>query len=860
MKYFINRQALIVLVLTMILAGLSVYGRAINHESHEKILRISHDVAEDDSRLNQNVLMTRLGLVRHYDDLNQDIRQVKEAFVELEAVLLQVYTKMPDNMATQFQTMKDSFEEKSEYLEKFKSANSVLRNSLMYFTLETTRLTGKLQGNESETRLIKDLGMLSIRMMQYYRNPEKESKQLLEEALDVMGSGRLAEKYSTDIKNIVSHGRLVSSQIERTDMYMRRFMDNPVARDLSNIINVYFDYHEAASARSQKSRWLTSIVALLLVFYLIYLFARLRFNANQLFIANNRIAEEKELAEITLGSIADGVITTDSQGNIKYMNPIAEHLTGWQIQDATGLAVMEVFHAVDINSKSLIDDPIRECLATNQIIFNENEYILFSKKGIENIIRLRVAPIRDEDQNVHGAVMVFHDVSETHQLIQHISHQARHDALTGLFNRREFEKQLQEIIRQSEEENIEHAMCFLDLDQFKIVNDTCGHIAGDELLKQLSRLLHDKIRSSDTLARLGGDEFGVLLHSCSLERAIGVADLFREAIQHYRFSWMNNTFDIGVSIGLVPITANSGDMTSIMSKADVACYAAKDLGRNRVHVYMESDLDVQKRHSEMHTAATINKAIEEKRFELHCQLVRPIKNTVSNIEHYEMLVRMITEDGELLPPGSFIPAAERYNLMTAIDKWVIQESFEILEQLNNSPLRSNLTHEFSINLSGTSIGDVGLKSYILDMVDKYHIQPGWVCFEITETSAVANLNSAMDLIADLKQQGFRFSLDDFGTGMSSFTYLKTLKVDFLKIDGSFVLDIADDPVDYAMVESINHIGHVMGMATIAEFVESEAILDQLQILGVDYVQGYAIEVPKRACLLLESFQINSEVS
>lgn len=860
MMYFISRQALIVLILVLVLAGLSIYGRNTDHELHEKVLHLSHNLIEDEARLNQNVLMTRLGVLRQYDDLNKDLADMQAAYEELLRVLAQVYTDIPDDAVTLLQAMKDSLKVKDEQLEKFKSANAILRNSLMYFTLGTSTFTDKIRDGQGNEVLTRQFGMLSIRMMQYYRNPDNETKGLLDEALHELTNSRHKKQYTAEISNILVHGRLVSQQLEQTDIYLNRLLDSLIANELYKVVNTYLIHHEQASARSQKSRWLTSIVALLLVFYLLYLVSRLRRSTHQLVLANTRIVEEKELAEITLGSIADGVITTDSQGKIKYMNPIAEHLTGQRMQDAIGLKVMEAFRAVDIKNKAPIADPIQQCLTTNQIIFNEDEYILFGRKNVENIIRLRVAPIRDEKQNVHGAVMVFHDVSETHQLIQHISHQARHDALTGLFNRREFEKQLQDIIQQSEEEHAEHAICFLDLDQFKIVNDTCGHVAGDELLKQLSRLLQDKIRVSDTLARLGGDEFGILLHSCSLDKAIGIAELFRETIQNYRFSWLSNTFDVGVSIGLVPIYAGSGDIISIMSKADVACYAAKDLGRNRVHVYMESDVDVQKRHSEMHTAATINKAIEEKRFEIHCQLIRPVKNDISNVAHYEMLVRMISETGELLPPGSFIPAAERYNLMTVIDKWVIKESFALLEKLNNAISLKNFTYEFSINLSGTSIGDVGLKNYILEMVQQYNIQPGWVCFEITETSAVANLNSAVDLIADLKQVGFRFSLDDFGSGMSSFTYLKTLDVDFLKIDGSFVLDINDDPVDYAMVESINHIGHVMGMATIAEFVENEAILDKLQHLGVDYVQGYAIEVPRRADLLLTDLQTRAEVS
>jgi diguanylate cyclase (GGDEF)-like protein len=416
---------------------------------------------------------------------------------------------------------------------------------------------------------------------------------------------------------------------------------------------------------------------------------------------------------------------------------------------------------------------------------------------------------------------------------------ASHDALTGLVNRREFERRTERLLLTVKRDKDRHALCFMDLDQFKVVNDTCGHTAGDEMLRQLSSALQSVVRKRDTLARLGGDEFGVLMEHCSLDDAHRVATTLQKAIQDYQFAWEEHSFKVGVSIGLVPITESTSNLTLLLRDADVACYMAKDKGRNRIHVYHAEDVESTRRHGEMQWVTRLSHALEEDRFCLYVQAIVPLD--ASDDTHYEFLLRMIDETGEIIPPGAFLPAAERYNLITKIDHWVIEKSISLLA---DNPAFLNQVNFCSINLSGQSLTDPEILKFIVSLLKKSEIQGEKLCFEITETAAISNLNMAMKFISTLKNLGCRFALDDFGSGLSSFAYLKNLPVDYLKIDGMFVKDMVDDPIDHAMVKSINEIGHVMGMKTIAEFVENDVIKGMLKEIGVNYAQGYGIGKPQ----------------
>lgn len=423
---------------------------------------------------------------------------------------------------------------------------------------------------------------------------------------------------------------------------------------------------------------------------------------------------------------------------------------------------------------------------------------------------------------------------------------ARHDPLTGLVNRREFEIRLQRALFSAHRDHVEHALMYMDLDQFKLVNDTCGHIAGDELLRQVTWQLQQQMRGGDTLARLGGDEFGVLLERCSGYHTLQVANKLKSVIQDFRFVWEDKFFTLGVSIGLVPVTETSQSVSEVLSLADAACYAAKESGRNRVHEYRPGDQNLVMAQNEMQWASRINEALEHGLFMLYKQAIVPVdaaklKSPDAAPVHFEILVRMRGSNNEVLPPGSFLPAAERYNLMPAVDRWVIRNLFAWLAA---HPEKQGDDHMYAINLSGLSLGDDDFEGFVFGQFEQHHIRPQLICFEITETVAVTNLTKTIGFIDKFKAIGCRFSLDDFGSGFSSYGYLKNLPVDYLKIDGLFVVDIVQDEIDFAMVESINRIGHVMGKQTIAEFVENEQIRERLKALGVDYAQGYGIAMPE----------------
>lgn len=554
----------------------------------------------------------------------------------------------------------------------------------------------------------------------------------------------------------------------------------------------------------------------------------------------NLLFREKELAEVTLHSIGDAVITTDSEARVEYLNPIAEQYTGWGTIEARGRPLREIFNIVTGFTREPCQNPIERCLHEKRVVGLGDNTVLIHRNGREYAIEDSAAPIHDSSGNIVGAVMVFYDVSAGESHSHLLAHYATHDALTGLANRREFERRLTDMLARAHGENEQHALCYMDLDQFKVVNDTCGHVVGDKLLRQLTYLLEQHIRDSDTLARIGGDEFGLLLENCPLERAHYIAENIRKVVRKFRFVWEDKTFELGCSIGLVPITAESISPADLLSEADAACYAAKDNGRNRVQIFEPGNIELARRHGEMQWITRLNQALDEDRLLLYVQDIVPLDNDMPM--HREILLRLEDEDGRIIPPGSFIPAAERYGLMATIDRWVIGQSFRWLQHRLKQASDKTI---YNINLSGVSVSDKNrLLDYIHEQQELYEIPSQRICFELTETAAVQNLAQAADLIVALKAEGFRFALDDFGSGLSSFMYLKTMPVDYLKINGSFVRDMEHNQVDHAMVQSINSIGHVMELKTIAEFVENENIMKLLREIGIDYAQGFGISMPR----------------
>ena len=557
--------------------------------------------------------------------------------------------------------------------------------------------------------------------------------------------------------------------------------------------------------------------------------------------AEAALRAEKERALVTLESIGDGVIVTDAAGYIEYLNPVAEQLTGWESKAALARPLTEIFHVVDEDTRHLIDDPVRACLRGRSTYRIPGHPILLEAgNDSEHSIEANAAPILDDQRRVTGTVMVFHDVTELRGLARDMSYQASHDMLTGLVNRREFEIRTVQAIETAQREGVQHALCYLDLDQFKVVNDTSGHIAGDELLKQLANVLQARIRESDTLARLGGDEFGVLLEACPLSKAKEIAEELRSVIKAQRFEWQGRSFEIGVSIGLVAITPDSGGLADVLSAADAACYVAKEQGRNRTHVFDAEDSALVQHHSHMQWVQRLQKAIEDNSFELYCQRVQGLADKATRVHYNEILLRMTEAGEEMVAPGFFIPAAERYHLMPAIDRWVVHESLQRLSEKKSWQAGEC----YAINLSGQSLGDETFLEFVSAELDNAGVAAERICFEITETAAVANLRSAQRFIATLRKRGCVFALDDFGSGLSSFAYLKRLPVDYLKIDGRFVKDMLTDPIDHAMVESINQLGHIVGVQTIAESVENGTILERLGHLSVDYAQGFHIHRPE----------------
>lgn len=549
---------------------------------------------------------------------------------------------------------------------------------------------------------------------------------------------------------------------------------------------------------------------------------------------------EKERAEVTLHAITDAVITTDAEGRIEYMNPVAAHLSGLTAREAKGRACADVFRIVAEASGDAAEDVVAQVLNTHRPVSSRTGAALLREDRLISVEQ-SAALLRNVENAVIGAVLVLRDVSESRDMALQLMHQASHDALTELINRHEFERRLQTAI-ESAGRHEQHTLCYMDLDQFKVVNDTCGHLAGDELLKQVASMIRMTVRSVDTVARLGGDEFGLLLHCCPADQGRRIAEQVLRTLRDYRFIWAGHSFSIGASIGVVTITDESGSVMDVLRAADAACYAAKDGGRGRLHVFQADDHLLAQRRGEMQWIVRLTKALDEDGFCLFYQPIMPLQGTATGKHHFEVLLRMHGPAGTLIPPGAFIPAAERYGLMARLDRWVIEHTFEALSNVFGAYIRDELS-TCAINLSGASWSDDRLPEFILSEAHKYAIPPAVVCFEITETAAISNLARAASFIRQLKAKGFRFSLDDFGSGVSSFGYLKQLPVDCLKIDGGFVKNMINDRIDLAMVATINEIGHIMGIETVAEFVETDEILNQLRAMGVDNAQGYAISKP-----------------
>lgn len=626
----------------------------------------------------------------------------------------------------------------------------------------------------------------------------------------------------------------VREEILRHDLLRQRTMLG-LLDEMVELERVESERATAQAAREYNSAYLAMVLLTAIIIASGFLIAAYVIYRTRL--VEQALAREKEHAEITLHSVGDAVIAADELGNVNYLNPAAEQMTGWRNAEARGQPLRNIYHIINETTRKPLEHPAMMGVLDTPIAGLDKHTLLVSRSGRELAIEDNAAPIRNSEGGDIGAILVFRDVTEQRQMQKQLSWQASHDPLTGLANRREFEVLLERLISSAREQDKRHALLYLDLDQFKVINDTCGHVAGDELLRQIAGLMKPLIRDSDTLTRLGGDEFGILLEGCYIQQAEQIGHKVLEALEDFRFVWQDKTFRVGVSIGLVGIHAGSHTASSVLSAADGACYMAKDKGRNRIWVHQEDDHETTHRQGEMEWVSRIMRAFDEDRFVLYFQRVVPLAVTADDYPYREVLVRMIDENGELVPPMAFIPAAERYGVMSTVDRWVVRTAFSWLAGHSHD-------ERLAINLSSQSLGDDDFLKFVMEQFRATRLSPRRICFEITETAAIANWNRATHFIAALRTLGCRFALDDFGSGMSSFGYLKSLPIDVIKIDGAFVRDMIDDEVDFAMVEAVNRIGHVMGIRTTAEYVENDKILEKLRELGVDYAQGYGLHVPQ----------------
>ena len=559
---------------------------------------------------------------------------------------------------------------------------------------------------------------------------------------------------------------------------------------------------------------------------------------NQILRLGDAASESQQLA---LESIAEAIITTDKEGLITFLNPAAEKLTGTQPGASIGKHLEDIVSLVDEADRRVLSDPVHQALTSGAPVNLSRRALLLSRaNGSERSIELSASPIRNSARELSGAVVLLHDVTEMRGIARQMSYQATHDALSGLVNRREFERRLEEAIEGGRRGEGQHVLCYLDLDHFKLVNDTSGHIAGDSMLREVAKLLRDAVRDSDTVGRLGGDEFGVLLVGCPLDKARQIADDVTRAVGDHRFVWKDKIYNIGVSVGLVEISRESGSFEELMAAADTACYVAKKQGSGRVVVYSARDEALARHTGEIQWLQRLQSALKENRFHLYQQVIVPAHEEDGG-PAMEVLVRLRDESGQELLPADFMRAAERYRLMGLIDRWVVQTT---LAALGRGAMAVPANRRVAINISGQTLGDTQFLEFVVECLDSTGVPPGQVCFEITESAVIANLDHARRFVGVLHGMGCQFALDDFGSGVGSFSNLKNLPLDYLKIDGSFMRNLARDSVNQAMVTAMIKLARSLNFKVIAEQVEDTQAVDAARRMGVDYLQGYAIGRPQ----------------
>jgi len=827
MRRWIIFSILIGIGAMMILSMIYVHERELEATQLREKIESLRNVRLLHSLSNQELIKLRYQLFSNYDKLSEYSKSLHHEIENMYAIYLPISGKKQSESNQKLTDLRVQLEMKLELQKQFKAANAKMKSSLLRVRDIANNIKQSYRNTSKQIEYFSRFNQESLQLeIANDKILTHTLQSLISNAkLSIKNTGHTGPNYNALIK----HAKIALNKTNLARDLMSAILAIPIENSIEQIQSDYKAEFSKTQLDSRFSRRIMYTTSCLLLAFTLVAFARLTQRKKAL-------AREKELAQITLKSIADGVISTDADGIIQFINPMGEQITQWSMEEAKGKALADVFRLFDGNRNTKIDSIIKRCITEKRQITSTEQSILINKNREQIDIEDSFAPIFDMEKNVAGTIVVFRDVSDKRALSKQLEFQAVHDALTGVINRHGFDQALATLIRSSKEDGELHALLYLDLDQFKVINDTCGHDAGDHLLMQFTNFLQQCLPLSATLARLGGDEFGILLSQCTVYQANEIADNLLQELKQFRFEWQGIVFQIAASIGVVSINRQIAGASFLLSAADMACYVAKDLGRNRVHVYNPNDKELTRRQDEMEWVAKLTTAIKEERFCLFCQKISDIKEPKSP-PHYEVLLRLRDSDGKLIMPDEFIPAAERYNFMPTLDRWVIHHIFSRFRWFNSE------TH-FSINLSGTSLNSDSLVDFIKDEIQRSSLSPGQVCFEVTETAAIANLKNAANLIQEIKSLGFRFALDDFGQGLSSYTYLNNLPVDFLKIDGEFVRNINQDPVSCEIVTSIQKIGHLLGMQTIAEYVEDEKILHTLKNIGIDHVQGFHFGQPE----------------
>lgn len=804
--------------------------KSTNLQQFRQEIQLLRDVRLINALVNQELLTMRYQLFTNFDSLSDHISKLKTKHRSLKKLSDSSHQVIgPGKLNNLIQHL----DEKFHMTDNFKTANALLKNSLTVFPNLNTDLQLKLENRNNTEYVVNHVDSL-LRDIYLYSltNDDHVDDQLLEKVETLESLQFSVEPEITPYLHVIyKHAKTVIDNRQEVNSVVSELLNLPIESLTYNLQKDYTTHNEYIVEQSNIYRIILFILSVILLSTTAYILIKLKRKTHEL-------EHEKNRALVTLHSIGDGIITTDADGIVQYLNPIAEQLTGWQKETAHNKHLSSIFHVFDERTKRKIETLVERCIAGNRNISSATQSVLVHKDGSKTAIEDTAAPIRGYNDDIIGSIIVFRDVSRTRELSRKLSYQASHDALTNVINRRAFEIQLTKAIKHAKDSNQKHALLYLDLDQFKVVNDTCGHDAGDQLLIQVTSLLQSKLGDIDTLARLGGDEFGILLRNCSVNQAREFAETILSTIKQFRFEWQSIHFHLGVSIGIAMIDENSDNLVTAMSAADMACYVAKDTGRNRIHIYSHGNKELIRRRDEMQWMSKLTQALKENRFILYKQPIVPLCSGERPKLRYELLIRLHDTSGRLIKPNEFIPAAERYNFMPTLDRWVIRTAFQSLADNNQEDA------SYSINLSGTSLNTNTLLKYITQEYKKHNINPENICFEITETAAIDNLQKVANLVRELKKMGFKFALDDFGKGVSSFMYLSSLPVDYLKIDGEFVKNLLNNTVNHAIIWSINNIGRILGIQIIAEYVENEHLHDALIDIGIDYAQGYKFGEPE----------------